>query len=46
MAVYVHMQGGGLPSTGDISMFSSKPFGGGSMFGAIIGGGLFSFLVI
>ena len=32
--------GGGLPSTGDISMFSSKPFGGGNMFGAIIGGGL------
>ena len=34
-------QGGGLPSTGDISMFSSKPFGGGNMFGAIAGG-LFS----
>ena len=34
--------GGGLPSTGDISMFSSKPFGGGNMFGAIVGG-LFSF---
>ena len=33
--------GGGLPSTGDISMFSSKPFGGGNMFGAIAGG-LFS----
>ena len=36
--------GGGLPSTGDISMFSSKPFGGGNMFGigpAIVGG-LFS----
>ena len=35
--------GGGLPSTGDISMFSSKPFGGGNMFGfgpALIGGGL------
>lgn len=32
--------GGGLPSTGDISMFSSKPFGGGNMFGAILGGGL------
>ena len=32
--------GGGLPSTGDISMFSSKPVGGGNMFGAIIGGGL------
>ena len=30
--------GGGLPSTGDISMFSSKPVGGGNMFGAIIGG--------
>ena len=30
--------GGGLPSTGDISMFSSKPFGGGNMFGAITGG--------
>ena len=36
--------GGGLPSTGDISMFSSKPFGGGNMFGigpAVVGG-LFS----
>ena len=33
--------GGGLPSTGNISMFSSKPFGGGNMFGAIAGG-LFS----
>jgi hypothetical protein len=33
--------GGGLPNTGDISMFSSKPFGGGNMFGAIAGG-LFS----
>ena len=33
--------GGGLPSTGDISMFSSKPFEGGNMFGAIAGG-LFS----
>ena len=33
--------GGGLPSTGDISMFSSKPFGGGNMFGAVAGG-LFS----
>ena len=32
--------GGGLPSTGDISMFSSKPFGGGNMFGTILGGGL------
>jgi len=32
--------GGGLPSTGNISMFSSKPFGGGNMFGAILGGGL------
>ena len=32
--------GGGLPSTGDISMFSSKPTGGGGMFGPIIGGGL------
>ena len=36
-------EGGGLPSTGDISMFSSKPFGGVNMFGlgpALIGGGL------
>ena len=33
-------EGGGLPSTGDISMFSSKPFGGGSMFGTLLGGGL------
>ncbi len=32
--------GGGLPSTGDISMFSSKPTGGSGMFGAILGGGL------
>ena len=33
--------GGGLPSTGNISMLSSKPYGGGNMFGAIAGG-LFS----
>ena len=33
-------QGGGLPSVGDISMFSSKPTGGSGMFGAILGGGL------
>ena len=32
--------GGGLPSIGDISMFSSKPTGGSGMFGAILGGGL------
>ena len=32
--------GGGLPSTGDISMFKPRSFGGGNMFGAIIGAGL------
>ena len=33
-------EGGGLPSSGDLSMFKPRSFGGGNMFGAIIGGGL------
>ena len=33
-------EGGGLPSSGALSMFKPRSFGGGNMFGAIIGGGL------